>query len=149
MAVFIDNRQSSIRIPMTSVEKTAQAILGALACPDGELSIIILDDEQIADLNSRYLDRDGPTNVIAFPMREGDFPDVTPGLLGDVAISAQTAEKEGKAAGLTFQERFDQLLVHGILHLFGYDHEKEEKQAQIMAAKSEALMDAIAQMKGG
>jgi len=120
-----------------------------LDCPESELSIIILDDEQIADLNSRYLNRDGPTNVIAFPMREGDFSNVTPELLGDVAISVETAEKEGKAAGLTFKERFDQLLVHGILHLFGYDHEKDDRQAQKMAAKSDALMEAITRMKGG
>lgn len=134
---------------MTSVEKTAKAILDALECPDGELSIVILDDGQIAELNSRYLHRDGPTNVIAFPMREGDFSNVTPELLGDVAISAQTAEKEGKAAGLTFKERFDQLLVHGILHLFGYDHENDEKQALEMAEKSDGLMKVISRLEGG
>ena len=106
----------------------------------------VVDDPEIADLNRRYLHRQGPTNVIAFSMREGDFSDVTPGLLGDVVISADTAEKEGRDAGIPFQERFDQLLVHGILHLFGYDHVDDDRKARAMEARSDALMAMIRNM---
>jgi probable rRNA maturation factor len=114
-----------------------------LDCPEGELSIVILDDPQIQDLNRRYLDRDRPTNVIAFPMREGDFAGITPELLGDVAVSVDTALREAEAAHIPFSLRFDQLLVHGILHLFGYDHEASDQEARCMEAKSAAILKAI------
>ena len=114
-----------------------------MASPDGELSVLIVDDAEIAEYNRIYLNREGPTNVIAFPMREGDFNEITPYLLGDVVISSDTARREGEAAGLTTEERFDQLLVHGILHLFGYDHEREAAEAERMENKSGELLALI------
>lgn len=111
--------------------------------PEGELSILIVDDSQIASLNKKYLNREGPTNVIAFPMQEGQFSDVNPQLLGDIVISVETACKEGELSGISTEERLTQLLVHGILHLFGYDHEKIEREAPRMEAKSEELLKLI------
>ena len=143
MAVLIDNKQSNVKISPAAIQQTAQAVLNALDCPEGELSIVVVNDRQIADLNRRYLNREGPTNVIAFPMRDGDFSDITPELLGDVVISVETTEKERISAGITFKERSNQLLVHGILHLFGYDHETNEKEALEMEAKSDALMKTL------
>jgi probable rRNA maturation factor len=115
-----------------------------LGSPDGELSLVIVGDVEIADLNQRYLQRTGPTNVIAFPMQEGAFSDITPGLLGDVVISADTARKEALEAGLPAQRRFDALLVHGILHLFGYDHENDADNARVMADKAAELEGLLA-----
>jgi probable rRNA maturation factor len=112
-----------------------------LDCPEGELSILLVDDAQIAVLNKDYLKREGPTNVIAFPMREGPFPDISPDLLGDVVISVETAQKESELAGISMEERLIALMVHGILHLFGYDHETSEKDAQEMARKNRELLD--------
>jgi probable rRNA maturation factor len=114
-----------------------------LDCPEGELSILVVDDPRIADLNQQYLNRTGPTNVIAFPMREGEFSNISPGLLGDVVISIDTAEKEGEIGGISTEERFIELLVHGILHLFGYDHENDEAEAIRMEEKSQALLRII------
>ncbi len=104
-----------------------------------------MEDAEIAEYNRTYLNREGPTNVIAFPMREGDFTELTPYLLGDVVISAETARRESEAAGLTTEERFDQLLVHGILHLFGYDHEQDPAEAGRMESKSGELLALIRQ----
>ena len=118
-----------------------------MGCPDGELSILIVDDSQIAQLNKEYLTRNGPTNVLAFPMREGEFSNIAPQLLGDVVISVETAEKEGKAAGTPTEIRFAQLLIHGILHLFGYDHEKNERESLRMDKKSAALLKLIEKME--
>ena len=73
MEVQIDNRQDKLKIPLKKIQKTARAILNALDFPDGELSILLVDDQQIAELNLTYLNRKEPTNVIAFPMREGAF----------------------------------------------------------------------------
>lgn len=112
-------------------------------CPDGELSILIVDDLQIEELNKRYLNRLGPTNVIAFPMREGRFSNITPRLLGDVVISVEAAMQEGELAKISMEDRFDQLLIHGILHLFGYDHEKSKEEADKMEKKSNELLDVL------
>ncbi len=125
------------------MKEKAQLILNALDNPDGELSILLIDDAQIAILNKDYLHREGSTNVIAFPMREGDFADLNPELLGDVVISLETAEKEGLTAGLSMQNRLSELLIHGILHLFGYDHENSETEAARMEATSKELMKLV------
>lgn len=111
-----------------------------MGSPDGELSVVLVDDEHIAALNQAYLQHPGPTNVISFPMREGEHGDVNPHLLGDVVISMDTCAREGNQAGLTTEQRFCQLLVHGILHLFGYDHIHDKRQASLMEAKSKELL---------
>lgn len=114
-----------------------------MGSPESELSIVVVDDAEIASLNSEYLNHKGPTNVISFPMQEGEFSEVNPGLLGDVVISIDTAERESKVAGIDTEERFDELLVHGILHLFGYDHESDEEEAWIMEEKSQELLNLL------
>lgn len=143
MGILIDNRQSRVKVKLKRIQQKAQAILNALDNPDSELSILIVDDSAIAELNETYLNRKGPTNVIAFPMQEGEFTGVNPGLLGDVVISVDTAEKEAEMGEMTAEQRFDELLVHGILHLLGYDHETDEADAAMMEVKSRELMDII------
>ena len=117
-----------------------QAILNTLDFPDTELSILIVDDPEIEKLNRKYLNREGPTNVIAFPMQEGDFTHISPQLLGDVVVSMDTAHKEAEISGIHVDERLLELLVHGILHLAGYDHELSETEAQRMESKSNELL---------
>lgn len=104
-----------------------------------------MDDPAIAELNHQYLHRSGPTNVIAFPMLAGEFAEVTPGLLGDVVISLDTAAKEAASAGISLEQRFRELLVHGILHLFGYDHEIDAAEERRMEAKSIELLTLMAE----
>ena len=111
--------------------------------PDAELSILIVDDQQIAQFNRDYLNRKGPTNVIAFPMRAGRFSEITPSLLGDVVISADSAHREVQGAGFSIQDRLGQLLIHGILHLCGYDHENTKTEARRMQKKAEELLKII------
>lgn len=114
-----------------------------MGSPEAELSILIVDDAFIAELNERFLHRSGPTNVIAFPMRAGDFSDVSPQLLGDVVISVETARREAAAARTALTRRLDELLIHGILHLCGYDHERSEKEFARMQAKSDELLKVV------
>ncbi|WP_459923776.1 rRNA maturation RNase YbeY [Desulfatiferula olefinivorans] len=109
---------------------------------DDELSILIVDDADMAELNQTYRNKTGPTNVLSFSMREGEFGAITP-LLGDVVISADTAKREADDAGITLAERLSQLLVHGILHLVDYDHERSEADALIMETKSLELLRLI------
>jgi probable rRNA maturation factor len=148
MEVQISNRQKAHRLPPKHrILKKTQAALNALASPDNtELSILITDDDAIAEMNRAYLGRTGPTNVIAFPMQEGAFADLTPGLLGDVVISADTALREARSMGITLEARFTELLIHGILHLFGYDHERSETEAEKMEAKTRELLKMLASL---
>jgi len=118
-------------------------LLNALGHPEGELSIVLVDDPQIAEMNRAFLNRKGPTNVLAFPMRAGRFANLSPHLLGDVVISGDTACREAAAAGLGLEERLTQLLVHGLLHLCGYDHERDAAEARRMAARSRRLLKRI------
>jgi probable rRNA maturation factor len=114
-----------------------------LDCPEAELSIVLVDDQRMAELNKTFLKRTGPTNVIAFPMREGSFSDLNPQLLGDVVISMDTCARESRQAAMTFDTRFYQLLIHGILHLFGYEHVDDAHKARRMAEKSAELLALI------
>jgi probable rRNA maturation factor len=128
---------------LQKIKNWAKNILNALDNPEAELSIMILDDFQISELNSKYLNRSGPTNVIAFPMRDNKFKNISPNLLGDVVISSETTFRECEAAGINFEQRFVELLLHGILHLLGYDHEQSEEEAALMEAKSREVLKHI------
>ncbi len=125
------------------MRRNARILLSSLGHPEGELSILLVDDRQIAALNQAYLNRQGPTNVIAFPMQEGRFAHLSPHLLGDVVISVDTAWREARKADLNLEERLTQLVVHGLLHLCGYDHEHTPADARRMAAKSRQLLKTI------
>jgi probable rRNA maturation factor len=122
----------------------AQKILADLALPDAELSVLLVDDVQIQELNQRYLRRDKPTNVLAFPMREGEFSTLHPNLLGDLAISVETARRQSNRFGLSHMEMVILLMIHGILHLLGYEHEGTEKGAREMTIKQKELFQQVA-----
>jgi probable rRNA maturation factor len=114
--------------------------LAELALPDAELSIVFVDDAQIQELNRQYLHRDKPTNVLAFSMKTEEFPGLHPHVLGDLVISVETAKRQSNRFGLNDQEMLILLMIHGILHLVGYDHEGTRKQAQEMTLKQKALL---------
>ncbi len=114
-----------------------------MGCNAHEISIVILEDKEISKLNETYRGICKPTNVLAFPMQEGEFSDITPGLIGDVVISLETAETEAYAAQISLDERISQLLIHGILHLLGFDHETSNKDAETMEKKSLELLRLI------
>ena len=121
------------------VRKIAKETLNALESPDGELSLSFVTDQEITDLNQKHLFRQRPTDVLAFSMREGDFTEINPSLLGDVVISVETAKKQADAKGHVFEEELCLLLIHGILHLLGYEHEIPGPRARAMRKKENEL----------
>ncbi|MEW5736562.1 MAG: rRNA maturation RNase YbeY [Thermodesulfobacteriota bacterium] len=128
---------------MKKVRTRAQNLLNALGYPDAELSVLIVDDSEMAGLSADYLGKRKPTNVLSFPMQEGEGAGVAPGLLGDIVISADTAFEEAQKAKQSLSARMAELLIHGLLHLAGYDHAtKEEKiRMETKAAELSAIMD--------
>jgi probable rRNA maturation factor len=112
-----------------------------LECPDEtELSILIVDDAAIQEINREYLQRDHPTNVISFSQQEGEMLGGPDTLLGDVVISAETAARDATEAGIEMFDELVFLLLHGILHLLGYDHERgTQAEAERMEAKEQQV----------
>jgi probable rRNA maturation factor len=140
MQIQARNSQTRHKAPLRQLKKAAATILSALGCPDStELSISIVGDRSIHHLNRDYLGKDRPTNVISFSLQEGEFGHLS-AALGDVVISADTAAREAEAGGISPWERMVFLLLHGILHLTGYDHERSgEAEARRMEKKEQEL----------
>jgi rRNA maturation RNase YbeY len=114
-------------------------ILKDLECHDAELSILITDDKHITELNSRFLKRKGPTNVLAFPIREDDPNEPETSMLGDIVISLDAAMRDAIKAGESLTTMTDRLLIHGLLHLLGYDHKRVEEAVK-MEEETERLL---------
>ena len=124
------------------IKMKLKRILKDLECHDAELSILITDDKHIAELNSRFLKRKGPTNVLAFPIRENDPNEPETSMLGDIVISLDAAMRDAIISGESLSKMTDRLLMHGLLHLFGYNHEKSEV-AQRMEEETERLLTMV------
>lgn len=120
-------------------------ILSALGCPEEtELSVSIVGDRSIRRINRDYLNKDRATNVISFSLQEGEFTGIQSHALGDVIISVDTAFREAEEGNLPLFERLVFLLLHGILHLCGYDHERSGPEAALrMERKEQALFRTI------
>lgn len=115
-----------------------------LCCADGEISLVLVDDAQIHEINKIYLKRDRPTNVISFAMTEGEFSDINPLLLGDIILSVETAYRDAATTQIDFMDEVEFLLIHGLLHLRGYDHEgTSTDMAQKMKDKERELFSLL------
>ena len=138
---MVQNNQRKHPAPLRPIRAAATKILSVLGCPDTtELSVTIVGDRAIQRLNRDYLGKDRPTNVISFSLQEGEVSGLTPHALGDVVISADTATREAEEGGWSGYERLVFLLLHGILHLTGYDHERSgEVEALRMERKEQEL----------
>jgi probable rRNA maturation factor len=115
-------------------------ILKGLEYHEGELSILFTDDTHIAELNRHFLNREGPTNVLAFPMRDKDHTGPESIMLGDIVISLDAALRDAEIAGESLEKVIDRLLIHGLLHLLGYEHEGSREKAQKMEEETERLL---------
>lgn len=121
------------------LKKTATTLLRHAGKKHCELSILLVDDSRMTELNTNYRGINKPTNVLSFPMTD-DFPSSTPQLLGDIVISFDTAAREALDLGRTLEDHLCVLLVHGLVHLLGYDHERGEDDAAMMAAMEKKLL---------
>ncbi len=132
--------QSRIKINPAPIKNAANRILNALGYTESELSVLIVDDGEMARLNKEYRQIDHTTDVLSFPMLEGEFGDISPEMLGDVVISAETAKAMSEETGSPLEPVLDLLLVHGILHLLGLDHETGPLEAKEMRRKTEEIL---------
>ena len=143
MEIQIRSRRRTRGLNKRKIKRKLKKVLNALDCNSAELSLFFTDDKEISRLNKRYLGKNGPTNVLAFPISGGPPPDPETGMLGDVVISFERAISESKTAGEPLQETLFRLLIHGILHLLNYDHEKSPEAADLMEKEQKRLLSLI------
>jgi probable rRNA maturation factor len=113
------------------VETAAKAALGTV---EGDVVVLLADDAAVQDLNARFRDKDRPTNVLSFPAAESAFPH-----LGDVVLGHAYCAAEAEAQGKTLKDHLSHLVVHGVLHLLGYDH-MEDEEAEEMEGEERTIL---------
>ena len=155
MSVLIDNRQELIAVDdelEAYVERVVNGVLEFEECEEEyEVSISFVDNEEIRSLNKEYRDIDAATDVLSFPMMEfedgeGDEDEDAEYIeeelaLGDIVISMERAKEQAEDYGHSFQRELAFLLVHGMLHLLGYDHEDEADEKLMLKKQDEILND--------
>jgi len=136
-------KKRKLQIPSSAKLRMRLArMLAAAGEPDAELSISFIDDDEMTVLNGQYRGKNRPTDVLAFPQREGEYSDVAPSMLGDVVISVDTAARQAEKAGRAVEWEIEVLLAHGVAHLLGYDHEKGPVHARAMKRMEKKLLAA-------
>ncbi len=145
MTVLIAGPESGAELPGVDrrlLRSRAVRVLRELERFDAELSIALVDDATISDLNRRYRSKAGPTDVLSFSQLEGEHVELAGNLLGDVVISLETAARQARVAHRGLDSEVAKLLVHGILHLIGHDHERDD-EARVMQQLERRLRRAI------
>jgi probable rRNA maturation factor len=130
-------------VKQASLRRLAEQLLSATGESTSELSIELIGDYRMRRLNRVYRNQDRTTDVLAFPMREALSPTpsrLTSAILGDVVISVPKALRQAREAGRTPDDELVALLVHGVLHLCGYDHERNRKEAARMHRRERAIL---------
>ena len=133
-------RNPEARSHRRTLRELASRILRDLGSPDAELSILITDDEEVHALNRNYRGKDAPTDVLSFSQMEGEGGDPEGRLLGDVVISWDRAVRQGEEYGHGTRKELRRLLVHGVLHLLGHDHEGSKEEADRMKTLEDRLL---------
>lgn len=123
-------------------EACAEAVWQQLALPKmvTELSIVLTDDASIREINAQWRNKDKPTNVLSFPAFEIAAGDKPGPMLGDIIIARETVEREAADEQKSFDQHLHHMIVHGLLHLLGYDHEDEEEAEEMEALERKILL---------
>lgn len=143
MPVLLRSEVNPQPVTLARLKETANALLASKALSNYELSILLVDDDRMMGLNSTYRGVDKTTNVLSFPIAEAMVDDPSsplPKMLGDIVISLDTAAREAAENGFVLEDYLTILLVHGFVHLLGYDHERGEEDALIMTNQEKELL---------
>ena len=144
MPVHMQSQVRRVTFNQACLARLARAILSDVGEASAELSILFVGDQRMRGLNRRYRGKDRTTDVLAFPMR--GVPHSSSHLLGDVVIAVPTAARQAKQGHRSLDKELTVLLVHGILHLCGYDHERSEKEARRMHRRERMILRSISRL---
>ena len=144
MGVLLRNDHPDINIDCNDIENIIIKIMDHLDCRNKEVSILLTEDKYIRRLNQEFRSIDQSTDVLSFPQNADEDPCIPEEvILGDIAVSLDIAKAQAKEHGLDFKEEIILLLIHGILHLLGYDHEISEQEEKQMRNKTRELFKLI------
>ena len=149
MPVQMQSQVRRVTFDQACLARLARAILSDVGEASAELGILFVGDQRMRSLNRRYRGKDSTTDVLAFAMREGSAPLVSrhkPAVLGDVVIAVPEAARQAQQGRRSLDEELMVLLIHGILHLCGYDHERSEKEARRMHRRERMIHRSIARV---
>lgn len=143
------NNETTAKIDAREFVDLARYVFDAMFLhPATELSITFVDDKAMSELHEEWMDLEGPTDVMSFPMdelREGREGELAPeGLLGDIVICPTVAAQQARIAGHSSEEEMLLLLTHGILHLLGYDHVEPEEERVMFTLQRKLLLTFLA-----
>ncbi|WP_457640096.1 rRNA maturation RNase YbeY [Persephonella sp.] len=124
------------------IRETAEKVLKELGLDSVELSITLTDDETIKEINRQWRKKDKPTDVLSFPIDEKP-PGYRYRVLGDVVISLPYAKRQAEEIGIPYRDEVVRLLIHGILHLLGYDHEVCPAEAKKMFSLQDRIFEKL------
>ena len=141
MPVEVVRRNAGTQFPSRKLKRIANKILALLKQEDVELSVALVGNAEIRKLNAQFRRKDYPTDVLSFPAEGG----ITGGarLLGDVVISVGKAKQQAREQRRTLDQEMVTLLIHGIVHLLGYDHERSARDARIMTRLEKKIYRAL------
>ena len=145
MAVVVTDEQEKIVIPEDwtgKIDRVAEICLQEEEIdPKAEIGLMFVDNEQIQEMNRTYRDKDSATDVLSFPMYEADeaIDDEDEILLGDIVISLERAAEQAEEYGHSLEREVMYLLVHGLLHLAGYDHMEDDEKKEMRQREEELL----------
>jgi probable rRNA maturation factor len=145
MPVLVRNQLRRARFDQPCLMRLAQAILSSVGEKTADLGVLLIGDRSMRRLNRQYRKMDRTTDVLAFSLREGPGP--SSALIGDVAISVPTAAKQARQLGRSLDEELTALLVHGILHLCGYDHERSNREARRMQQRERWVLRRLGRIR--
>jgi probable rRNA maturation factor len=143
MNIRITNKLRKRRLPIAVLGTKLEKLLRSLGLPDAELSVLFIGDRAMRTLNHSWRKKDRTTDVLSFPLREGRFIHIQPDMLGDIVISVPAAARQADKAGHSLIVELERLLVHGLVHLLGYDHEQGLKEARSMEQKERQFLKRI------
>ena len=138
MPILITDEQKHA-IDKKNLQNKIKIILVSLNCEEKEISVLLTDDKNMQRLNNKYRNQNKSTDVLSFPQDDSSKIGFEPLLLGDVVISVDSAKKQSTLHELSLEEELVLLLIHGILHLLGYDHERSQKEARQMQEKTRKI----------
>ena len=136
MAVLIKNSQKLFLLDLKKMQRVTEELLSYSGLKERDFSILFTDNKGIQSINKSYFDRDRPTNVISFSYLDS-FPCE---VAGDLIISLERAREESDKSGVPFYERIFSLIIHGLLHVQGFDHENGEREARRMRYREKKLL---------
>ena len=127
------------KVNLQGLKKLANKTLAHQGVDGKEISILLVDDKTITGLNKQYLKKNYPTDVLAFRMQDGEFTDLHPEILGDVIISLDTAHSRAEEFQTGFRYEIQLYLIHGILHLLGFDDRSSSSRNRMKSIQEEIL----------